>query len=46
MGREGGARCRRLGQLSFRSVEMILQVVSETERWGGAVLRQSAWRAG
>ena len=25
---------------------MILQVVSETERWGGGVLRQSAWRAG
>jgi hypothetical protein len=41
MGREGGARCRRLGQLSFRSVEMIF---SETERWGAPSFR--AGRAG
>ena len=44
MGREGRAADN--WELSLRSVEMILQVVSETERWGGAVLRQSAWRAG
>ena len=45
MGREGRA-ADNWGAFFKPKREMILQVVSETERWGGGRPSQSAWRAG
>ena len=41
MGREGRAADNWGAFFKPKRVEMILQVVSETERWGGAVLRRA-----